>query len=58
MTAAVRKSMTNIGAFFSILGAAISASAAVRAHQAPSPMDLRVLGIEPTRQVLEAFKGL
>lgn len=57
MTAAVRKSMNSLSAFFNIMGAAISASAAVRMHKTPSAMDLRVLGIEPTAHVLSAFKN-
>lgn len=52
---ALRNAMIRIRAFLDVMGAAISASAAVRSHHAPAVADLRRLGIQPTRTAMAAM---
>ena len=52
---ALRTVLNRIGAFLDVMDAAISAAAAIRAHHAPAPGDLRRLGITPTRTALQAM---
>lgn len=47
MTKVVKNQMKNLRDFFAILGAAMDASTAVRAHRRPSDATLRTLGISP-----------
>lgn len=51
----LRNAMIRIRAFLDVMEAAISASAALRAHHAPAAADLRRLGIEPTRATMAAM---
>lgn len=52
---ALRTAMTRIRAFLDVMGAAVSASAAVRTHHTPAVADLRRLGIEPSRSAMAAM---
>jgi hypothetical protein len=47
MRSVAKTSRNFIGQAFEIFGAAVAASAAVRAHRQPTASDLGTLGIEP-----------
>lgn len=51
----LRTVLNRVRGFLSVMDAAVSAAAAVRAHHAPSARDLRRLGIEPTHTAMLAM---
>ncbi|VDS08614.1 hypothetical protein PARHAE_01798 [Paracoccus haematequi] len=52
---ALRTAVTRLRAFLEVVEAAISASAAVHSHHAPTMADLRRLGITPTPAAMAAM---